>query len=228
MLIALFCGIGLPALIGIGLFPGFKAWLVDSRASYALADAETAPSPLAKVTEVPEAHASQVMEGPASPAVGSGQSTESFTPLPQASATKPAQPAKPSLASLGPELKKVDVNVATTAYRVAKDEQVSDKIMLALFEAALVESNCQNLGHLGAANDHDSLGYLQQRPSQGWKNPMDVSTATRSFIDKARAVLARNPGLSAGNLAQAVQVSAYPDRYRKRQAAAEKLIRWLQ
>ncbi|MGC4878538.1 hypothetical protein ACLQ26_20045 [Micromonospora sp. DT43] len=30
------------------------------------------------------------------------------------------------------------------------------------------ESTLRNLGHLGADNDHDSLGLFQQRPSQGW------------------------------------------------------------
>ena len=33
---------------------------------------------------------------------------------------------------------------------------------------SLQESNLNNLGHLGASNDHDSLGLFQQRPSSGW------------------------------------------------------------
>ncbi|MEK8106569.1 hypothetical protein NKG94_17425 [Micromonospora sp. M12] len=32
---------------------------------------------------------------------------------------------------------------------------------------AMQESTLRNLGHLGADNDHDSLGLFQQRPSQG-------------------------------------------------------------
>lgn len=117
----------------------------------------------------------------------------------------------------------VDMNVAKVAYQTAKSLGASDKVMLALFEAGLVESNFTNHGHLGAKNDHDSLGFLQQRPSMGWPNPTDVKTATTSFVNKAKA---KEPYYStAGQLAQAVQVSAFPFRYDQRRGEAEALIK---
>src|SRR5688500_14285864 len=39
---------------------------------------------------------------------------------------------------------------------------------------AMQESRLTNLGHLGSANDHDSQGLFQQRPSAGWGTPAEV------------------------------------------------------
>lgn len=114
------------------------------------------------------------------------------------------------------------MQVVRTAYSVAKGMGASDKVMLALFEAGIVESNFENLGNLGSKNDHDSLGYLQQRPSQGWPSPMDVSTATRSFV--SRAIPIQDRYATAGQLAQAVQRSAFPLRYDAVKVAAASLL----
>lgn len=111
-----------------------------------------------------------------------------------------------------------DMAVVETAYRTAKAAGASRKIMLALFEAGIVESGFRNLNH----GDRDSLGYLQQRPSQGWPNPRDVPTATRSFVNKAQAK--DNPLLTPGMLAQAVQVSAFPGRYDLMYGEAARLL----
>ncbi len=40
---------------------------------------------------------------------------------------------------------------------------------------SLQESKLENLGHLGDMNDHDSLGLFQQRPSQGWGTPEQIT-----------------------------------------------------
>ena len=40
---------------------------------------------------------------------------------------------------------------------------------------AMQESKLENLGHLGAANDHDSQGLFQQRPSSGWGTVEQIS-----------------------------------------------------
>lgn len=116
----------------------------------------------------------------------------------------------------------VDMNVARIAYATAKQQHASDKVMLALFEAGLVESNFTN--HK-TATDHDSLGYLQQRPSQGWPNPTNVATATKSFVTKAQAI--EKQYKSAGDLAAAVQRPAaqYRSRYGQREAEAQNLIK---
>lgn len=118
----------------------------------------------------------------------------------------------------------VDWAVITTAFSVAEQLGATPKVMLSLFEAGIVESGWRNLGNQGADNDHDSLGFLQQRPSQGWPDPMNVPTATKSYVTKALANEKKNPSYSAGQLAQSVQVSAYPDRYDKQEKNARELL----
>lgn len=115
----------------------------------------------------------------------------------------------------------VDLGIAALAYSTAKAMGSSDKVQLALFEAGLVESNFTN--HL-TATDHDSLGYLQQRPSQGWPDPTNITTATRSFVSRAMTNEKKYPSYSAGRLAQSVQRSAYPDRYDQREKQARDLL----
>jgi hypothetical protein len=80
---------------------------------------------------------------------------------------------------------------------------------------ALVESGLKNLGY----GDRDSLGYFQERPSQGWgtaEQIMNPEYALDKFLDVAeemrRAVSWTDAG-ALGNWAQDVQRSAYPDRY---------------
>jgi hypothetical protein len=111
-----------------------------------------------------------------------------------------------------------DMAVVKTAYTTALSMDASSKVLLALFEAAIVESNFQNL----SGGDRDSVGFLQQRPSQGWPNPMDVATATRSFVAKAKPLENKYP--TAGLLAQAVQVSAFPLKYDAVKLPASELI----
>ncbi len=103
-----------------------------------------------------------------------------------------------------------DMAVVREAYATAKGAGASDFVLLALFEAGVVESNFTNAK---VATDHDSLGYLQQRPSQGWPDPTNVATATKSFLAKAMKLEPQYASRTAGQLAQAVQVSAFPGRY---------------
>ncbi|WP_330270388.1 VCBS repeat-containing protein [Lentzea sp. NBC_00516] len=116
-----------------------------------------------------------------------------------------------------------DLNVTKIVYQVARDLSVSDKVMLAGFEAGWVESRMNNVpcGHL------DSVGVFQQRPSQGWGTPeqiMDVTYASRAFFQSAISVDRANPGLSAGRLAQKVQRSDYPERYDQAEGTARTLL----
>jgi hypothetical protein len=88
----------------------------------------------------------------------------------------------------------------------------SPKIRLATFETAIVESGVHNLNY----GDRDSIGVFQQRPSQGWGvgySIMDPAGAAGEFIRRAKINSARNPGYSAGQLSQSVQISAFPERY---------------
>lgn len=111
--------------------------------------------------------------------------------------------------------------VARLAYSTARGMGATGKVLLALMEAGLVESGMRNLNY----GDRDSVGFLQQRPSMGWPNPMHVPTATRSFVSRAMRYIPW-PG-SAGSLAQAVQRSAFPGRYDGRAGDAIKILRSL-
>lgn len=111
-----------------------------------------------------------------------------------------------------------DMAVVNAAYATAASMGASEKVLLALFEAAIVESGFRNLNY----GDRDSVGYLQQRPSQGWPNPMDIPTATRSFVSRATPI--QNNYASAGQLAQAIQRSAFPLKYDAVKTQASSLL----
>jgi hypothetical protein len=105
-------------------------------------------------------------------------------------------------------------NVIRLALNQAKRMHASFKVALALIEAGIVESGLRNLNY----GDRDSLGFLQQRPSQGWKHPMNITYASWDFL--RRAIPIAGNYLTAGQLAQAVQRSAFPARYDAVQARA--------
>jgi hypothetical protein len=94
---------------------------------------------------------------------------------------------------------------------------------------ALQESSLQNLGYLGARNDHDSLGLFQQRPSAGWGAPEQITDpvyAATAFYNRLSRV--RDwPTLPLTVAAQKVQISAYPDYYAKHESEAGDIIRSL-
>jgi hypothetical protein len=87
---------------------------------------------------------------------------------------------------------------------------------------ALQESRLRNL----RGGDRDSIGLFQQRPSQGWGTPKQLSDPayqTGKFYDKLLTVQGwRKMRLT--EAAQAVQVSAFPEAYAKHQPAATRLV----
>lgn len=95
---------------------------------------------------------------------------------------------------------------------------------------SLQESNLHNIGHLGANNDHDSLGLFQQRPSTGgWgtaEQIQDPHHATTKFLQRLTAIDGWQD-LPLTKAAQKVQVSAYPQAYAKHEAQAGDIIKAL-
>jgi len=134
---------------------------------------------------------------------------EAATPPPHHRAQRQA-PAAPAGPASG--------DVVHLALAQATRMHASPKVTLALVEAGIVESNLRNLPH----GDRDSLGFLQQRPSQGWRCPRNITCASWDFL--RRAIPLEDRYLTAGQLAQAVQRSAYPDRYDQHQVQAERVI----
>jgi murein DD-endopeptidase MepM/ murein hydrolase activator NlpD len=107
--------------------------------------------------------------------------------------------------------------------RVLNRYNASPKVRKAAYEGTLVETGGKNLRY----GDRDSLGAFQQRPSQGWGTPaqiLDPEYAATQFV--TRAIEANKTGRykSAGALAQAVQRSAFPDRYDAVGTQAESIL----
>lgn len=114
-----------------------------------------------------------------------------------------------------------DPAIARTIIDVGREMGADQDRILAALAAALVESNMANVSH----GDRDSLGVFQQRPSQGWGTPQQVQDpeyAARKFYEAAAKVSDYD---TVGGLAQAVQRSAFPERYDERLADARELLR---
>lgn len=119
---------------------------------------------------------------------------------------------------------------AATIIAVGKQLQLPAKAWEIALMTSLVESSLLNL-HSG---DRDSQGLFQQRPSAGWGTPAQITNpvlAARAFYGLADHTHNRGlvdvPGwrqMRPGNAAQAVQVSAFPDRYAHQQGNADRLI----
>lgn len=105
---------------------------------------------------------------------------------------------------------------------IGRELGVPDQGIAVALGTAMQESWLRNLDW----GDRDSLGLFQQRPSTGWGTPEQVSDparATRAFYGGAsdpnghltRGLLDIDgwQSMSFADTAQAVQISAYPDRY---------------
>jgi hypothetical protein len=112
-----------------------------------------------------------------------------------------------------------DPKAARAICEVARRLHASDKVILAAYEAAIVESGVHSLPY----GDATSIGVFQQQDWWGtFAQRMDPYYASHEFL--IRAVRQNEPWMSAGQLAQDVQVSAYPERYDQRRLQALSLI----
>ena len=115
---------------------------------------------------------------------------------------------------------------AGTIVEVANQRGLPIRAAVIAVATAMQESNLYNVGNLGKDNDHDSLGLFQQRPSKGWGTPeqiMNPEYAAGKFYDKLLTV-ANWQTLPLTVAAQAVQISAYPDAYARREADATAIV----
>lgn len=89
----------------------------------------------------------------------------------------------------------------------------------------------------GVGSDHDSLGLFQMRPASGWGTVaelMDPDYQARAFFGGPTGPNSGSPRglldisgwqlLEPGEAAQAVEVSAYPDRYQNYEPVAEEIL----
>lgn len=107
-------------------------------------------------------------------------------------------------------------NLAIARQRSAHD---SPRVRLALIEAMKVESNYRNLNY----GDRDSRGVLQQRRQYYPHSGQNVAYDIDQFLSRARRADRGFHG-SAGQLAQAVQRSAFPGRYDQHAQEARSLL----
>ncbi|MCM3781055.1 muramidase family protein [Microbacterium hydrocarbonoxydans] len=141
-------------------------------------------------------------------------------PAPAPAATPvPAQAASSqSAAALDAE----QVGNAALIIRIGRELGVSDRAIAIGLATAMVESSMRNLSW----GDRDSLGLFQQRPSTGWGSAeqiLDADRSTRVFFGGAGDPNGQStrglldiPGWESmrfTDAAQAVQISAYPERY---------------
>jgi murein DD-endopeptidase MepM/ murein hydrolase activator NlpD len=115
---------------------------------------------------------------------------------------------------------------AATIIRVGAEMKIPPRGWVIAIATAMQESALSNLPHLGARNDHDSVGLFQQRPSQGWGTPaqlQDPAYSSRKFYEKLKTI----PGWQTSTVtraAQRVQISAYPDAYAKHERLATEIV----
>lgn len=114
-------------------------------------------------------------------------------------------------------------HVLTTVLAVAHKVGATAKEKKAAVETAIVEANLGNPTRPGSG-DGTSIGWRQETSSSypGVDRGNVRQSAKRFFAETKQA---RDKYGKAGDLAQAVQRSAYPDRYRQHSGEAQQLIR---
>lgn len=121
------------------------------------------------------------------------------------------------------------MNHASTIVLLAVERDLPARAGTIAIATAIQESKLQNLTY----GDRDSVGLFQQRPSQGWGTPEQIMNADRSIRVFYGGPHDPNGSTTRGLLdirgwqsmaftdaAQAVQISAYPDRYGQWEDAA--------
>ena len=151
---------------------------------------------------------------------GTGQPQAACLPL------GPGQAENPN--PTGP-LRATQVAFAKLIDDVAVQRGLPGQATLIALMTALVESDLQNLTY----GDADSVGLFQQRPGAGWgsrEQIMDPHYAAEAFFGGSAAPSPPGlvdingwPSMALGDAAQAVQVSAFPDRYAVREQEARQI-----
>jgi hypothetical protein len=117
------------------------------------------------------------------------------------------------------QLKNINLILSIVKQRGLPPQAAQIALMTAMVEAGLED-------HSGPSTDHDSGGLFQQRPSAGWgtyQQVRDPVYATNKFLDHLTSL----PGwqtMTPGDAAQAVQGSAFPDRYQEKFGEASQIL----
>ncbi|MFE9954184.1 hypothetical protein [Micromonospora sp. NPDC005299] len=150
---------------------------------------------------------------------------------PVAAHAEPVNSTKPVAVSVQGAQSKIDLNDEQTANAKAiiaatKKAGLPERAAVISIATSLQESKLENLGHLGDANDHDSLGLFQQRPTSGWGTPEQITNpeySTLAFLKGLKQVDGWQD-MPLTEAAQTVQVSAYPDAYAQWEQQATDIV----
>lgn len=202
----------------------------------------TTPQPAQPAAATPGSSRKDPSSGVVAPvnATPSGAAPVSAAPssAPPSSAAPGAQAtsASPSQADLMPDgvptgqsliaLSADQTNNAQAIIKATKEMNLPPRAAVIAVATSLQETKLTNLGNLGGANDHDSLGLFQQRPSTGWGTPDQLTNpdyAAKAFL----GALIQIPGwqtMPLTDAAQAVQVSAFGGAYAQWEQQAANLV----
>ncbi|MGR6322351.1 hypothetical protein Q2K19_13865 [Micromonospora soli] len=124
------------------------------------------------------------------------------------------------------DLSDEQVGNAKAIIAATKKAGLPERAAVISIATSLQESKLENLGHLGDANDHDSLGLFQQRPSSGWGTPEQITNPEYSTVafEKGLKQVDGWQDMPLTEAAQTVQVSAYPDAYAQWEQQAADLV----
>jgi hypothetical protein len=148
----------------------------------------------------------------------------------QSDATASASPAAEAPACVAPSTThtwdSTQRENATTIVQVGVALGVPERGLIVALATAMQESKLQNLGHLGAKNDHDSVGLFQQRPSMGWGSVAQVTDPVYAATAFYLALQSVNgwESMAVTVAAQRVQRSAFPNAYAKWETDATSLV----
>ncbi len=116
------------------------------------------------------------------------------------------------------------VSCARMVVKAVRDRGMVSRAAVIAVTTVIVETAIQNISE---EVDHDSLGLFQQRASWGSAaNRLNPIWATNAFLDKMVRIYPNNSWQTEpiGEVCQAVQVSAYPDRYQAEAGDAQKIV----
>lgn len=215
------------------IYPGQALTVSGTAAAAATPAAAPAAAP---VTEAPAAGATHVVVagdtvfgiarkyGTTTPALLAlnGLDASSIIYPGQKLAVKAAAPAATTTGQSASTLTAEQAANAALIIRIGRELGAADRAIAIALATGMVESGLRNLDW----GDRDSLGIFQQRPSTGWGSPaqiMDPDRSTRVFYGgqsdpngQSTRGLLDIPGwedMAFTDAAQAVQISAYPDKY---------------
>jgi hypothetical protein len=145
-----------------------------------------------------------------------------LSPLLRADAACTPTPAASAATSTLDKWSAEQIANARVIIAIGDDRRVPHQGKVIAVATALQESRLRNL----KGGDRDSIGLFQQRPSQGWGTPKQLSDPayqTGKFYDKLLTVDGWQQ-MRLTEAAQAVQISAFPNAYAKHTRAATDLV----